>query len=49
MSFMSDLQRSINVYGKYVKYLNIEKQMSPKEYGIAIQGKRKKKKRKGQK
>ena len=37
-------------YQEYLRYVKpIEKQMSPKEYGIAIQGKRKKKKRKGQK
>ena len=47
MSFANDLIRSMKFYQEYLRYMKpIEKQMSPKEYGIAIQGKRKKKKRK---
>ena len=36
----------INAYESYRFMKQFEKQMSPREYGMAIQGKRKKKKRK---
>lgn len=47
MSFVNEFMRNMKFYQEYLKYVKpIEKQMTPKEYGIAIQGKRKKRKRK---
>ena len=45
MSFINELMQYMRNYRKCAKYLNIEKQMSPKEYGIMLQGKRKRKRK----
>lgn len=44
-SYMQAMARAMNAYRVYSKILNIGGQLSPKEYGIAIQNKRNRKKK----